>query len=206
MSAGPLAAEIMRHLSLALVVIVATVLGATYLFIREPYKELSLVIAAAPEAVQPPMLRSALIAAEEPREYSGATFTDQLVKFAAAARTRGLARVADAILLRVALDARFDQEQVLAAYSEQVYVGHGVYGVHQGAAHYFGKPASDLSVAEAVTLAGLVRSPQRYSPLTAPDRARRRRDDVLAEMNRRGMISDDQLRAAMAEPLLVVAN
>ena len=200
-SAEPLAAEVMRRLAIATIVIIAVCVGATYLFIRAPYRELSAKIASAPQILEPEVLRAAFIAAEDPRDNSGATFTDQLVKHETTSRQRGLARTAQAVLVRVALDARFDDERILAAYAERVYLGPGLNGVVRAAHHYFSKSPSELTPAEAATLAALVRSPHQYSPQTAPERALDRRNKVLREMRTRGWISDEQLRLAIAEPL-----
>ena len=200
-SAEPFAAEVMRRLAIATIVTIAVSAGAAYLFIRAPYRELSAKIAAAPKILQPEVLRAAFIAAEDPHDHSGATFTDQLVRYETTSRRRALARTAQAVLVRLVLDARFDDEQILAAYAESVYLGAGLNGVVRAAHHYFSKPPSELTIAEAATLAALVPSPHHYSPRTAPERALDRRNKVLREMRTQGWISDEQLRLAIAEPL-----
>jgi membrane peptidoglycan carboxypeptidase len=191
----------MKRFAIAGSVIIAGVIGATYLFIREPYRELSAMIVAAQAPVRPAVLRSALIAAEEPRDRGGAAFTDQLIKYTTASRRRGLARIAQAVLVRVALDARFNEEQILAAYAERVYLGPNASGFSQGAQFYFRKTPSELTIAEAATLAAVVRSPRYYSPHSSPDRALKRRNEVLREMHARRMISNEELDVALAEPL-----
>jgi membrane peptidoglycan carboxypeptidase len=101
----------------------------------------------------------------------------------------------------MALDARFQKEQILAAYAERVYLGPKASGFPQAAQFYFGKTPSELTIAEAATLAALVRSPGYYSPHSAPDRALKRRNEVLRQMHAGRMISNEERDVALAEPL-----
>ena len=94
-----------------------------------------------------------------------------------------------------------DKSQILEAYLNAVYFGHGAYGVEAAARTYFGKTASELTLSEGALLAGVIKSPSGYAPHLNPDRAVARRNSILDTMAENDMITEDQRRAAQAEPL-----
>ena len=104
------------------------------------------------------------------------------------------------------MEKRYTKEQILEAYLNQIHFGHGWYGVEAAARHYFGKPASQLSLAEAATLAALPKGPNLYSPIRNAERARVRRNTVLALMADQKYITSAQARAASAEPMRVAPD
>ncbi len=77
------------------------------------------------------------------------------------------------------MEKHYSKEQILEAYINQINFGHGWYGIESAARHYFGKPASRLTLVEAATLAALPKSPVGYDPARFPDKARARRDLIL---------------------------
>jgi penicillin-binding protein 1C len=101
------------------------------------------------------------------------------------------------------LERRRTKREILAAYLNRAPYGSNLRGAEAAARRYFGRPAADLTLAEAALLAGLPQSPARFRPDRHLDRARVRQRFVLAEMRRRGMIGEDQLAAALAQPLAV---
>jgi penicillin-binding protein 2D len=97
----------------------------------------------------------------------------------------------------VQLRRRFTSEQLLTIYLNRAYFGHDLVGVEKASLHYFGKHASDLEIAQAALVVGLLRSPAAYSPETHPDKAKMRRDAVIAGMLSRGAITAEQAEAAV---------
>jgi 1A family penicillin-binding protein len=102
------------------------------------------------------------------------------------------------------MERHYTKAQILEAYLNFIPFGHGWFGVDAAARHYFGTPAGRLTLAQAATLAALPRSAPYYDPIRHPDRARLRRDLVLHEMARRGLISVAEANAARREPLVTV--
>jgi penicillin-binding protein 1A len=104
------------------------------------------------------------------------------------------------------MERHYTKEQILEAYLNQINYGHGWYGIDAGARHYFGKPASRLTLAEAASLASLPKSPVDYDPARFTDRNRGRRNLVLSAMADQGYITRQQAQAAQGEPVVTVPN
>ena len=99
------------------------------------------------------------------------------------------------------MEQALSKQEILYIYLNQIYLGHGTYGVEAAARTYFGKSAKDLGVAEAALLAGLVQAPSRYSPLRHPRRARTRQVYVIERMAEEGFITKEQAQAALTQPV-----
>ena len=104
------------------------------------------------------------------------------------------------------VEGRLSKPEILARYLDLVYFGHGAYGVEAAARTYFGVGAGDLDVPQAALLAGIVRSPAGYDPVTRPDAARARRDTVIAAMVEVGSLDRVRGDTARSAPLGVVAD
>lgn len=100
-----------------------------------------------------------------------------------------------------ALERRFSKEQILELYLNQIALGAGAYGVEAASQRYFGRPVSEITVAEGAMLAALPKAPSRYNPRRFPDRAIQRRNTVLELMRRAGALSDADASVAKAYPL-----
>src|SRR6185295_13759402 len=135
----------------------------------------------------------------------GSTLTQQLVKNLYLTHERTLARKSQELLLAVLLEARYEKRQILEAYLNEIYLGGSggvsLLGVGAASRAYFGKDASQVDLAEAATLAGIIRSPATYSPLGHPERAKERRDWVLGRMADLRLAPRERVDAALAEPL-----
>ena len=129
------------------------------------------------------------------------TITQQLVKLTHLSGEKTLARKAQEAWLALCLERVMSKEDILAAYLNAVYFGAGAYGVEAAARTYFSCPASGLSLAQAATLAGIVKSPSRYAPHLNPEKALERRGWALRAMAENGFISEEERAAAQAEPL-----
>lgn len=97
-------------------------------------------------------------------------------------------KIREALLAR-RLEAELTKEEILYLYLNNVYLGHHSYGVQSAAENYYRKDVKDLTLAEMALLAGLPQAPSNYSPFTAPEKARKRRQYVLGQMREKGMIS-----------------
>ena len=127
----------------------------------------------------------------------GSTITQQVTKSFLLTPERSYTRKIKEAILAYRIDKTFTKEEILFLYLNQIYLGHGAYGVEAAAQNYFGKPARDMNLAECAVLAGLPQAPSRYSPFRHPERARQRQIYVLNRMVAEGFISD--LQAAEAK-------
>ena len=137
--------------------------------------------------------------------HGGSTLTQQLVKNLYLNPERTWRRKAVEALMALLLEARFSKDEILEGYLNEIYLGQNgavqIIGVEQASQVYFGKHVTYLTLPEAATLAGMIRSPNLLTPLRYPDRAKVRRDTVLKLMLDQGMIPQDQYEAAVASPL-----
>ncbi|HXE60765.1 MAG TPA: transglycosylase domain-containing protein, partial [Gemmatimonadaceae bacterium] len=99
------------------------------------------------------------------------------------------------------IERLYPKSKILELYLNQIYLGNGAYGVETAAQRYFGKSVRELNLAEAATLAGLPKAPERYNPRRFPDRAIQRRNTVIELMRRAGVVSAEDAQLARAYPL-----
>jgi penicillin-binding protein 1A len=99
------------------------------------------------------------------------------------------------------MERHYSKAQILEAYLNQIDFGHRYYGIESAAQHYFGKHASQLTLAEAATLAAMPKGPAIYDPVRHPSRVRERRDLVLSLMADQKYITHAEARKAQAAPL-----
>jgi penicillin-binding protein 1A len=130
----------------------------------------------------------------------GSTLTQQLAKNLFLTQERTLSRKVQEVGLALWLEHKYSKDQILDLYLNRVYFGAGAYGIEAAAQRYFSKPATKLTVAEAATLAGLVRSPTRLAPSRNPDGAEKRAQVVLAAMSDMKFITDDTAKLALMHP------
>jgi penicillin-binding protein 1A len=99
------------------------------------------------------------------------------------------------------LEKALPKDKILELYLNQIALGAGAYGVEAAAQRYFGRPVSEITVAEGAMLAALPKAPSRYNPRRFPDRAIQRRNTILELMRRQGALSDADASVAKAYPL-----
>lgn len=131
----------------------------------------------------------------------GSTITQQVAKTFFLSPERTLWRKLKELVLARKLERKLSKREILALYLNQIYFGHGRYGVEEAARFYFGRPARDLDVAEAALLAGLIRSPERLTPFRHPEAALRRRAHVLRRMADVGRLEPEEAERLAATPL-----
>ncbi|HSP06631.1 MAG TPA: PBP1A family penicillin-binding protein [Acidobacteriota bacterium] len=131
----------------------------------------------------------------------GSTLTQQLAKMLFLRPEKTMERKILEAMMAVQLERRYTKEELFLFYCNQVYLGHGVYGVQAASNYYFGKSARDLTVHEAALLAALPKAPQDFSPYLHPDKCKQRRDHVLTRMHEEKFIGQKEFDAAVKEPL-----
>lgn len=118
----------------------------------------------------------------------GSTITQQLAKNMFLSHERTISRKIKEAILAIWLEKNLTKDEILSAYLNRVYLGAGAYGVDAASHIYFNKPASELNLIESATIAGLLKAPSRYSPLSNPDLAKSRAQIVIKAMKDAGYI------------------
>ena len=203
--------------------IITTVYSDDNRKIAEFFKERRIVL---PLEEMPPMLINAFVAAEDSRFYKhrgidllsivraffknleagtivqgGSTITQQVTKSFLLTPERSYVRKIKEAILAYRIDKVFSKEEILYLYLNQIYLGHGAYGVEAAAENYFGKTVSELTLAECALLAGLPQAPSRYSPFRHWERAKQRQIYVLTRMVEEGFISNLESTDAINAPM-----
>ncbi len=174
----------------------------------------------------PPALRNAIVGVEDadfwthlginPWRISGAllanlregrraegfsTLTMQLSRLLFLTPEKTYARKIQEIILAFQIERNFTKEEIFALYCNQIYFGHGNYGVEAASRFFFSKSIADLSLAEAALLAGIPQSPNRLSPIEHREAAAKRRNHVLGRMAAEKFISAQEAYLARLEPI-----
>lgn len=132
------------------------------------------------------------------------TISQQLTKNLFFSFKKSFKRKLFEFLIALQFETAFKKEEILEAYCNHIYFGAGAYGVEDAARTYFGKHASDLSLAEASLLAGLPNSPSRYNPFRNIELATKRQALVLDRMLKNGMISESEKKQTLEVPFKLV--
>ncbi len=176
----------------------------------------------------PPMVRKAFIAAEDSRFFEhrgidylgilralikniqaggvkqgGSTITQQVSRSLLLTPERTLARKIKEAMLAFRIEKQLTKEEILYLYLNQIYLGHGAYGVAAAARVYFNKDLNQLTLAEVSLLAGMPRAPSRDNPFVNRERARDKRSYVLRKMAEIGFITPEEQAQADAEPFVL---
>jgi penicillin-binding protein 1A len=176
----------------------------------------------------PPVLKQAILAAEDERFYQhpgidtlgvvraaitnliggakrqgASTITMQVARNFFLSSEKTLTRKVYEVLLAFKIEHNLSKDEILQLYINQIYLGQRAYGFGAAAQIYYGKSVKDLSVAEAAMLAGLPKAPSSYNPVVNPKRAKQRQGYVLKRMRELGYITQAQADAARQEILVV---
>ena len=194
--------------------IVTTVYSDDHRKIAEFHKERRIVV---PLSTMPKILIDAFVSAEDARFYKhegidffsvvraflknieagtiiqgGSTITQQVAKSFFLSTEKSYARKIREAILAYRIDKALTKEEILFLYLNQIYLGHGAYGVGAAAENYFGKSVVELNLPECALLAGLPQAPSRYSPFVHPEQAKQRQIYVLNRMIAEGYITNLQ--------------
>ncbi|WP_175854261.1 PBP1A family penicillin-binding protein [Burkholderia anthina] len=179
----------------------------------------------------PPLMRHALLAAEDAKFYEhgaidvgglaratfanvvtrqpgqgGSTITMQVARNFYLTRDKVLSRKLVEILMAIKLEREYSKDKLLELYMNEIYLGERAYGFAAAAHVYFGKPLDALNAGEAAMLAGLPKAPSAFNPVVNPTRATARRNYVLGRMHALGQLDDATYRAAVAAPIALATT
>lgn len=150
------------------------------------------------------IVRSVVVNLWRGKKVQGAsTITQQLVRLMYFNSKKTFSRKIKEQMYAILVERQLSKEQILEAYLNNVYFGYGVYGVQAAAQCFWGIEISDISIAQAATLASIMRSPQFYSPINFPGAVFKRRNLVLSMMYTYGMISLACYKISIVQPLSV---
>jgi penicillin-binding protein 1A len=133
----------------------------------------------------------------------GSTITQQLAKNLFLSNHQNLKRKVQELILAIWLEVKFTKKEILALYLNRVYFGGGAYGIEAASQRYFNKETKDLTVGEAAMLAGLLKNPSGYNPVSNEVRAGKRATFVLKEMVATKVITKAEYDLALKTPLQV---
>lgn len=133
--------------------------------------------------------------------FGGSTITQQLVKNLTGDDEISINRKIREALSAIELEKEYDKTEILEAYLNIINLSDGCRGVGAAADHFFSKSTSDLTLAEAATIAAITNNPSKYNPRTHPDENIRRRNTVLKCMLDQGKINESEYHQAISEPL-----
>ncbi len=136
----------------------------------------------------------------------GSTITQQVVKSLLLSPERSFTRKIREAILAYRIEKHLTKEEILFLYLNQIYLGHGAYGVAAAAESYFAKAVEDLSLAESAVLAGLPQAPSKYSPYQHPQQAKKRQVYILNRMAEEGFIPPSEASKAAQTPYIIRAK
>lgn len=134
------------------------------------------------------------------------TITQQLVKNTMLTSEKTFDRKIKEAILALNLEKRYSKDEILNTYLNVVYFGHNCYGIEEASKKYFGTTASKLSLAQSATLAGIIKSPSFYSPIENPENCLKRRNIVLNQMFKNGVITETELNEALNTKLDIIED
>lgn len=129
------------------------------------------------------------------------TISQQLIKNTHLSAEKTFERKIKEIMLTRKLEKAHTKDEILECYLNVIYYGNNCYGIENAANYYFSKPASKLELEECALLAGMVKSPNKYSPILKQSAAIERRNLVLSEMQKDGYITEQQCLSACKAPI-----
>ena len=133
----------------------------------------------------------------------GSTITQQLARTLLLSTEKTYTRKFREAVLSLRMESSLTKQDILYIYLNQIYLGHGAYGVEMASRTYFRKSVKNITVAEAALLAGLPKAPSRFSPVFNPDRAKSRQIYVLNRMRQEGYITEEEMKGYLNEDITV---
>ena len=140
---------------------------------------------------------------KEAKPQGGSTVTQQLGINTFLTREISLNRKLKDILIALQIERNFTKDEILEMYLNEIYFGHGAYGVQSAAQMYFNKNVQDLNLAECALIAGLPRGPSYYSPILNQETSLKRRNIILDRMHKLGYITKKDMEEAQQSPLIL---
>lgn len=134
------------------------------------------------------------------------TISQQLIKNTHLSSEKTIERKIKEIVLTRKLEKTLSKEEILESYLNLIYFGNNCYGVSSASSYYFSKECKDLNLEESALLAGLIKAPSKYSPITHPEQAKARRDLVLREMKNDKLITEEEFFTAKNKDIVLNLN
>jgi penicillin-binding protein 1A len=134
----------------------------------------------------------------------GSTLTQQLARNLypeEIGRSRSLTRKIKEVITALKIEHAYTKDEILETYLNTVPFLYNAFGIEMAARTYFDKPAAKLSVLESATLIGMLKGTSYYNPVSNPERAQKRRNVVLAQMNKAGLLTDSNLASLKKRPI-----
>jgi penicillin-binding protein 1A len=150
--------------------------------------------------------KNIILSPKEGKPQGGSTITQQLAINIFLNREISLNRKIKDILLALQIERNFTKDEILEMYLNEIYFGHGAYGVQAAAQMYFNKSVQGLNLAECALLAGLPRGPSYYSPILNPEVSLNRRNIILNRMFKLGYISKEEMEKTKQNPIKLDYN
>ena len=139
-------------------------------------------------------------------QQGASTITQQLIKNTHLTNEKTLSRKINEFLLAQELEKKLDKNEIMENYLNIIYFGSGTFGIEQASKKYFDKSAKDLNLIEGATLAGIIKSPNTYSPIFNKENCVQRRNIVLHEMYLDKKINKEEYEKAINTPLETESN
>ena len=150
--------------------------------------------------------KNKILFSKEGKPQGGSTITQQLAINTFLTREISLNRKTKDILIALQIERNFTKDEILEMYLNEIYFGHGAYGVQAAAQMYFNKSVQDLNLPECALLAGLPRGPSYYSPILNQEVSLKRRNIILSRMFKLGYISKEDMEKAQQSPIKLDYN
>lgn len=147
------------------------------------------------------IIRAALTNILTHKRQGASTITQQVAKTFLLSSEQTYSRKIKELILSRRIEKTFSKEEILELYLNQIYLGHGAYGIVAAAQTYFSKTLDELTLTERALIAGLPKAPSRYSPINNPERAKARRDIIIRRLEAEGYITAEEADKAVATPL-----
>lgn len=129
------------------------------------------------------------------------TISQQLIKNTHLSSEKTFERKIKEIVLTKKLEKSHSKDEILESYLNAIYYGNNCYGIENAAEYYFSKEAKELSIEEGALLAGMIKSPSKYSPILKEENALKRRNLVISEMQKSGLITEEEALSAKEKPI-----
>ncbi len=149
------------------------------------------------------LLRAAIANLGRAKSQGASTITMQVARNVYLSTEKTFTRKLYEVLLTFKLEHALTKDQILEIYMNQIYLGNRAYGFAAASETYFGKPLSEITIAEAAMLAGLPKAPSAYNPISNPKRAKVRQQYIIERMEENGFITQAQATAARAQELKI---
>lgn len=133
----------------------------------------------------------------------GSTITQQLTKNTLLTSQKTLNRKMEEVFLALQIEREYSKPEILQMYLNQIYFGNGAWGLKTAASKYFAKEVKNLSISESALLAGLIKAPSALNPYEHMEKATKRRNLVLTQMQKQGYISSQQYEKARHEKVVL---